>query len=66
MWDAICARTHWLPHSALVTREAGTVAERAEWKKRGKYAHLDKSHHFVSVAVETLQVFSPEVRSCLF
>ena len=32
---------------------SGAVAQQAEWAKRAKYAHLDASHHFVPVAVET-------------
>ena len=49
----------------LATREAGLVAEEAEKKKRTKYAHLEESHYFVPVAVETLGVFGPEARSFL-
>ncbi len=41
------------------------VAEEAERKKRAKYAHLEVSHYFVPVAVETLGVFGPEVGSFL-
>ena len=41
------------------------MAEEAEKKKRAKYAHLEESHHFVPVAVETLGVFGPEARSFL-
>ena len=39
---------------------SGTVAQQAEWAKRTKYAHLDASHHFVPVAVETSGVLGPE------
>ena len=33
--------------------------------KRTKYAHLEESHYFVPVAVETMRVFGPEARSFL-
>ena len=35
------------------------MAQRAEHLKISKYAHLDSSHHFIPVAVETLGVFGP-------
>ena len=65
VWDATCPDTLAPSHSTLATREAGAVAEEAEKKKRTKYAHLEESHHFVPVAVETLGVFGPEARSFL-
>ena len=42
-----------------------TVEEEAE-KKKTKYSHLEFSHHFVPVAVETLGVFGPETRCFLW
>ena len=45
--------TPWLPF----------LAADAEFKKQQKYAHLDSSHLFVPVAVETLGVFGAEERA---
>ena len=56
VWDATCPDTLAPSHSLLAIREAGAVAADAEFKKRQKYAHLDSSHFFVPVAVETLGV----------
>ena len=51
----------------LATSEAGAVADRAEDRKRLKYADVLATHHFVPVAVETSGVFGhlPSVRSIL-
>ena len=48
LWDATCPDTYAPSHISLATREAG-----AEQRKRSKYAELEASHHFVSVAIET-------------
>ena len=47
------------------TSEAGAVANYAEGLKKGKYAHLhvENSHHFIPVAVESSTVFGQEARS---
>ena len=45
---------------ALAAREAALVASQAERSKTLKYAHLNSTHHFVPVAVETSGVFGPE------
>ena len=60
MWDATCPDTYAPSYISHATREAGAVAERAEHLMISKYAHLDSSHHFVPVAVETSGVFGPE------
>ena len=61
VWDATCPDTLVPSYITL----AGAVAEKAEKKKRTKYAHLEESHYFVPVAVETMGVFGPEARSFL-
>ena len=61
VWDATCPDTLAPSYSTLAVREAGAVADEVERKK--KYAHLENSHHFVPVAVETLGVFGSEARS---
>ena len=63
-----CGMPHAQTHTPYVyishaTREAGAVAHRAEHLKVSKYAHLDSSHHFIPVAVETSGVFGPEALS---
>ena len=44
----------------MAIREAGAVAAEMDRRKRLKYAHLDTSHLFVPLAVETLGVMGPE------
>ena len=60
VWDVTCNDTLALFYSALVTREAGVVAAEMEQRKKAKNSHLDFSHFFVPVAVETLGVLGPE------
>ena len=62
VWDATCPDTLAPSYSSLATREAGAVAEEAEQRKKVKYSHLERSHCFIPVAVETLSVFGPEAR----
>jgi len=63
VWDATCPDTMAPSYISLATSEAGAVAEEAERKKRVKYAHLERSHCFIPVAVETLGVFGPAARA---
>ena len=60
MWDATCTDTLAPSHRALAARDLRAVAADAEQKKRVKYAHLDHTHHFVPVAVGTLNTMSTE------
>ena len=62
VWDATCPDTLAPSYSSLATREAGAVAEEAERRKKAKYSHLERSHCFIPVAVETFGVFGPEAR----
>ena len=63
VWDATCPDTLAPSHTHLAVREAGAVAEEAERRKQDKYAHLEASHFFAPVAVESLGAFGPEARS---
>ena len=63
IWDATCPDTLAPFHSSLAIRESSAVAADAKYRKRQKYAHLENTHFFVSVAVETLGVFRVEARS---
>ena len=65
VWDAMCMDTLAPSHSALAIREAGAVAASAEQRKRTKYLHLETTHHFVPVAVETLSPIGEEGRAFL-
>ena len=65
VWDATCPDTLAPSYANLAAREVGAVADEAERKKKAKYAHLESSHHFVPVAVETLGVLGSEVRTLL-
>ena len=53
VWDATCPDTFAPSYITSATSRAGAVAAQAEKKKRSKYSHLDPSHVFVSVAIET-------------
>ena len=53
VWDATCPDTFAPSYTARATGEPGAVAALAEEKKRDKYTHLDPSHSFTPVAVET-------------
>ena len=50
-------------HSSIASTETGAVAAEAEWRKKQKYSHLNSSHHFIPVAVETLGVFGCEAHT---
>ena len=63
VWDVTCTDTLATSYSAVASREEGTVASEAERRKKAKYAHLEPSHHFVPITVETLGAFSPEALS---
>ena len=52
-------------HQALTAREPRAVAVDGESKKHSKYAHLESTHHFVLVVVETLGALGPEASSFL-
>ena len=60
VWDATCTDTLAPSHRALAAREPRAVAADAEQRKRVKYAHLDHTHFFVPVAVETLGAMGTE------
>ena len=63
VWDVTCPDTTAPSHSSLASREAGFVAQKAEYKKTQKYSHLSPAHFFVSIAVETMDVFGSKARN---
>ena len=60
VWDVTCADTLAPSHRQLASREARAVAASAEQRKKNKYAHLEATHHFVPIAIETLGVVGEE------
>ena len=65
-WDVTCADTLAPSHRQLASREAGMVAASAEQCKKNKYAHLEATHHFIPIAIETHGVVGEERRECIF
>ena len=60
VWDATCPDTFAPSYLSSATREAGAVAALAEVRKKDRYAHLDCTHSFTPVAIETSGVIGPE------
>ena len=60
IWDATCPDTLAPSHLSLAVREAGAVADDAEFRKMQKYSVVS-SHYFVPLAVESLGVFGKEL-----
>ena len=65
VWDATCVDTLAPSHQALAARESRAVAVDGEFKKHAKYAHLESTHYFVPMSVETLGALGPEASSFL-
>ena len=65
VWDATCVDTLAPSHRVLASSEAGAVADDAENRKKLKYSHLDPTHYFIPVAVETLGALGRDARSFL-
>ena len=63
VWDANCPDTFAPSYIARDTTQAGAVAKYAEQLKKDKYSHLEASHHFIPVAVESSGVFGLEAQS---
>ena len=63
VWDATCVDTLAPSHRTLASRECRAAAMEAEQRKRSKYSHLEVTHCFIPVAVETLGAMGPEARS---
>ena len=51
--EGVSMRCHMPGHISAAARGAGAVATQAEHLKISKYAHLESSHLFVPIAVET-------------
>ena len=60
VWDATCPDTFAPSYISSATSEAGAVAALAEERKKNIYAHLDPSHSFTPVAIETSGVVGPQ------
>ena len=64
-WDATCPDTVAPSYIAVATSGADTVVAQAEERKYSKYCHLDTSHIFIPVAIETLGAFRPRTTKFL-
>ena len=65
VWDTTCPDTFASSYSSSATREAGAVAALAEERKTAKDAHLNPTHAFSPVAIETSGVFGPQTMAFL-
>ena len=61
LFGTLLVLTPLQPHTQLMQRSREA---RAEARKRGKYALLSRSHHFVPVATETSGDLDPDALSC--
>ena len=62
MCDATCPDTLAPSYLTIVSAEAGAVAREAEHRKQMKYSHLEDSHYFVPIAIETLGAMGHKAR----
>ena len=65
MWDATCPDTLAPSYVSIASAEAGAVAREAEHRKQAKYCHIEDSHYFVPIAIETLGTMGHEARCFL-
>ena len=63
VWNATCSDTFAPSHIDLATGGAGAVVDKAEERKKVKYAELATTHLFIPLAVETTGVFGSEARA---
>ena len=63
VWDATCPDTLAPSYLSIATAEAGAVAREAEHRKQVKYSHLEDSHYFVPIAIETLGAMGHKARN---
>ena len=63
VWDATCLDTFAASNIGLAVAKAGAVVEKAEQLRMLKYmyVHLDSCYKFIANAVETSDVFGPQV-----
>ena len=60
IWDATCSDTYAQTYLPLATNRSRAVADSAESRKLALYSHLQLTHTFVPVAVETTGAFGTE------
>ena len=53
VWDVTCSDTYAQSYQGLAASRAGAVADQAERRKASQYSHLEGSHFFAPVSVET-------------
>ena len=60
IWDATRSDTYAQTYLPLATNRSGAVADSSESRKQALYSHLQSTHTFVPVAVETTGAFGTE------
>ena len=65
VWDATCPDTLAPSYVLIASAETGAVAREAEHRKEMKYSHLENSHYFVPIAIETLGAMGHKARCFL-
>ena len=63
IWDATCSDTFASSYRDIAVQEPEAVAAASEHRKWAKYSHLEATHHFVPLAVESLCVLGHEARA---
>ena len=63
VWDVTCSDSLAPSLRDIAIREPGAVAAAAEHRKRSKYSHLNATHHFIPIAVETLGALGEDAHS---
>ena len=51
MWDVACVDTIAPSYVTMVSDGPSCIANRAEYLKKGKYASIEATHHFVPILV---------------
>ena len=65
VWDATYPDTLTPSYLSIASAKAGAVAREAEHRKEMKYSHLENSHYFVQLAIETLGAMGHKARCFL-
>ncbi len=65
MWDFTCPDTYAASYILQSTSEAGAVADLAETRKKGRYAAICRTHHFVPIAIEASGAFGHDAKGLI-
>ena len=61
MWDRVL--TPFAPYATMVSDAPGCIANLAEYLKKGKYASIEATRHFVTVGIEATGVLDLRLTS---